>query len=165
MDYQRQQRRIGVLVVVLCLLIVVLWRMYGPVKEAYMETHEAHKRKAAIEQALKEITPPANTKITIWAAEGPHGLVALGTYWTRLDCTDVLSHYSKEFPKHGYTLHQMGDLDPQNPRLSFSAPDYNAWLKCVQSNDPVHAYSLNLFWKQSLPDAGSPSQSFPEVRR
>ena len=162
MDYQRQQRRIGVLVVVLCLLIVVLWRMYGPVKEAYKERHEAHKRKAAIEQALKEITPPANTKVTIWVAEGPHGLVALSTYWTRLDCTDVLSHYSKEFPKHGYTLNH--DLDPENPGLSLSAPDYNASLKCVPSNDPVHAYSLNLFWKHPRPDAGSPSQSFPEAR-
>ena len=34
MDYQRQQRRIGVLVVILCLLIVVLWRMYRPAKNA-----------------------------------------------------------------------------------------------------------------------------------
>ena len=139
-------RRIVLLVAGLCLLIIVMGQIYGPAREKYKAYKQEARQEAAIKQALEEVTPPAHTKITIEIVNSSNALVALGTYWTGLGCTDVFAHYSKELPKHGFTLSHAGNLDPENPGLSFSSPDYYAWLPCRQSDQPIHAYELNL-WK------------------
>jgi hypothetical protein len=140
MDFQRQQQRIGILCVVLCLLIVVVWRMFSPDIEKY----RTYKREARLKQVMQEILPPSEARVvsiqTFHLGKYPWGL---GLYSYDSDFDRVKTHYMQEFGRRSFTYKGERDRPGSPASYQFCAQEYNAILTRMN----VQMYSID--WKNT----------------
>jgi hypothetical protein len=140
MDYQRKQRRIGVLIVILCLLIVVLWRMYSPTA---LQAYRYHREEAILRHVMQEIHPPPETAtVGVQAMRTEGHVVLISIYSSPSNGESVKSHYIQEFARHGYTYQK---ADGASMTANFCAPGYRASLNRVDPTGPQFYFiSINV---------------------
>lgn len=154
MDPARQERRIGIVVVILVLLAVVFFWVLHP-----HLPFSSYGRAASREERIK------STLASIRALEGDHlGEIQIinfpsGDIWvTRTNstmslCAALEAHYKEEFARHGFTYTGTREASPTAERmLSFSSPDYDARLSCTEPKDSLMgSYKLYriIMWSRS----------------
>jgi hypothetical protein len=136
MDFQRRQQRIGILTVILCLLVVVVWRMYSP----DMKTYRMGKREAKLKQAMLAVNPPSQAKvISIQTYHLNEHLWGIGLYSYDSDFDKVQDYYVQEFGRHGFTYGGEKNRQSSSRAYQFCATEYNAIL----SRTNVNMYSVD----------------------
>jgi hypothetical protein len=135
MDRARQERRIGILVVVLVLLVVVLFWMLHPHLPFSSYGHEAR-----IKSTLESIHPLGDDHLgaiqTVNLSSGD--LWVTRTNSTMSLCTALEAHYKEEFARHGFTYTGTREASETAGRLlSFSSQDYGASLSCTEPENSL----------------------------
>lgn len=166
MDPAQRERRIGILVVILVLLIVVLFWMLHPHKLPFSteqretktppgtegKTPSIEERKAALKKTLESIRPPAGDQLgKIRYFNGPDGDISgvMVDYSTKANCAALGPHYKKEFAKQGFTYTgKKDDSDENSSTFLFSSRDYIADVGCPASKGPIRQYVI-IMWSKS----------------
>ena len=146
MDPARQERRIGIIVVILVLLAVVFFWMLHPHNLPF----SSYVREARLKRTLESIHQPAGDapgKIQTTTFPGANFLSVMGVYSTKSDCATVEAHYKQEFARHGFTYTETTEVSKTQGRsLSFSSRDYDASLGWVDKTKGIYFISM---WSNS----------------
>ena len=138
MDFQRRQQRIGILTVILCLLVVVVWQMYSP----DIKTYRMGKREATLKQVMQAINPPPKAKVvSIQTFHLDEHLWGIGLYSYDSDFDNIQNYYVQEFGQNGFSYGGKKDRQGSSPAYQFCAAEYSAILSRMN----VNMYSVD--WK------------------
>jgi hypothetical protein len=157
MDPAQQERRIGILTVILALLVVVVFWMLYPHKwpfssEGRGDAPGTEAREAELKKALEDIPPPPGDepgRLETLHFPGTDRLAVTGIYSTKSGCASLETHYKEEFARRGFTF--TGTQQPSNNvdrALSFSSPNYDARLTCTNTAGSFRPYFI-VIWSNA----------------
>lgn len=161
MDPAQQERRIGILTVILVLLVVMAFWMLYPHKWPFRT--EAHEDEPGMDAQTVKLKTTLEG-IPLLAGDDPGTVrplplnqanlsAVLGRYATKFDCATLEAHYKEEFVKRGFTYSgtnessKSGPANTKRPMLSFSSPDFGATLSCTEMEGPFRPYRIILWAK------------------
>ncbi len=130
----QQERRIGILTVVLVLMVVVLFWILHPHLPFSSDGRETA-REEKIKSTLKSIRPLDGDHLgEIHTLDFSGGNVwVTRTNSTMSLCTALEAHYKEEFARHGFTYTGTQEASARAARsISFSSEDYGASLSCTE---------------------------------
>jgi hypothetical protein len=137
MDYQRKQRRIGILSVVLCLLLVVAWRLYSP---TFLQAYRYHRDEERLKQELQAIhLPPETENVNVKAIHIKSHTFLLSAYHGQSDTESIKAYYMQEFARLGFTY--QGE---NGGRLRFCTAEYRAEVNLLTIERGGQSYFISL---------------------
>ena len=162
MDPAQQERRIGILTVILALLVVVVFWMLYPHKWPFSSEGRGARpgteaREARAKTTLENIRPlPGDEpgRIETLNFPGTNQLAVTGIYSTKSDCATLEAHYKEEFAKHGFTYAGTDESSTNESSrtkrgaLSFSSRDYGATLSCTETAGSIRPYFI-IMWSKA----------------
>jgi hypothetical protein len=133
MGAAQQERRIGILTVVVVLLVVAaFWMLYTP-----KMPFASYVREAKFKRELANIRPPASDEpgnIQAFTFRETNLTTVVGSYSTKSDCSAIEAHYKEEFPRHGFIYLGTKEASKTQARsLSFSSQDSEASMSCTET--------------------------------
>jgi hypothetical protein len=157
----QQERRIGILTVILVLLVVVLFWMLYPHKWPFRGNERGAEpgtdsRTVQLKKKLEAIQPlagdepgkirslPSNVRLS----------AVIGSYATKSDCATVETHYREEFAKLGLAYTPASEPSPDGSSqtrrraLSFSSSGYGASLSCSETEGSSRRYVI-VMWSNA----------------
>jgi hypothetical protein len=137
MDYQRKQRRIGVLSVVLSLLLVVAWRLYSP---TVLQAYKYHRDEARLKQEFQAIhLPPETENVNVQVIHVKSHTFLLSAYHEQSDAESIKTYYMQEFARLGFTYH-----GEQKGTLQFCTTEYRVDVNVATLERGEHSYFISL---------------------
>lgn len=152
----QQERRIGILTVILVLFVVALFWMLYPQKWPFSSNQrEDSSREAKIKSRLESIRPPDGDHLgEIQTLNFSSGYLAVTRANSTMSlCAALEAHYKEEFARHGFTYTGTREASQTADRsLSFFSQDYGASLSCTEPrNSLMGSYKtyLVVMWLKS----------------
>lgn len=137
MDYQRKQRRIGILSMVLSVLLVAAWRMYSPTA---LQAYRYHRDEVRLKQELQAIHLPSETEnVNVKAIHVKGHTYLLSAYHGQSDIESIKAHYMQEFARLGFTYH-----GEKEGTLRFCTAEYRADVNVSMVERGEYSYFISL---------------------
>jgi hypothetical protein len=131
---QAKQRRIGISIVAVLIVVVLFWSFVVPRSSIY----QTYKLEAPTKHKMRELRPPTGVETLVVNSGHVGDLVHVtAVYQTDLEFAAIKSHYMKEMPLHGFTFVKE-EITPQQTSELFCAASYRVAVVCSSQAFPPH---------------------------